>query len=332
VPGVAHEFLSEQAGELRPDQIASYDALVLLGERVTPATLDGADRLAVIARFGVGYDAIDVPACTDAGVALTITPDGVRRPMATTILTFLLALHHRLLEKDRQTRAGVGFASRLETMGYGLNGKLIGTIGIGNIAREFVRIATPLGLRVQANDPYVRQEDVAELGVTLVALETLLRTSDVVMVNCPLNEETHHLLNAERLAMLKPTAFLISTARGPIVDQKALTEILRERRIRGAAIDVFEQEPVDPDDPILTLDNVLLSPHGLCWTDEFAYLTGRSCIASALAVATGQPPRYVVNRAVLETDRFATKLRRYAEQAARVGRESRVESRESRAG
>jgi D-3-phosphoglycerate dehydrogenase len=293
---------------------------------VTRATLAGADRLAVIARYGVGYDAIDVAACTEHGVALTITPDGVRRTMATSILTFLLALHHRLLEKDRQTRAGVGFARRLETLGYGLDGKLVGTIGIGNIGREFVRIASPLGLRFQAHDPYARPEDVVALGVRLVDLESLLRTSDVVVVNCPLTEETHHLLNAERLALLKPTAFLISTARGPIVDQSALTEVLRERRIRGAALDVFEQEPVDPNDPLLALDNVIVTPHALCWTDEWVGLSGRSCIESMLAVAAGQAPRYVVNRAVLETEAFTAKLRGYAEQAARMGREAGVAS------
>ena len=320
VPGVTYEFLPEPAGELRPDQVQGYDALVLLGERVTPATLVGVDRLAVVARFGVGYDNVDVPACTDAGVALTITPDGVRRAMATTILTFLLALSHRLLEKDRQTRAGVGFAKRLETLGFGLNGKLVGSIGVGNIAREFFRLARPLDLRFQGHDPYVRQADVDELGVQLVDLETLLRTSDFVLVNCPLTPETHHLVNAERLAMLKPTAFLISTARGPIVDQAALTEVLRARRIAGAALDVFEQEPVDPDDPILALDNVIVTPHALCWTDEMAYLNGSSCVESVLSVATGQVPRYVVNRPVLETELFKEKLRRYAAQAERVGR------------
>jgi D-3-phosphoglycerate dehydrogenase len=325
VAGVRYEFLTESAGELRPDQVAGYDALVLLGERVTRATLAGSNRLAIIARYGVGYDAIDVPACTERGVVLTITPDGVRRTMATSILTFLLALHHRLLEKDRQTRAGVGFSSRLETMGYGLAGKLVGVIGLGNIGREFVRLATPLDLRFQASDPFVRQEDVADLGVQLVDLQTLLRTSDVVVVNCPLTEETRHLLNAERLALLKPTAFLISTARGPIVDQAALTEALRERRIRGAALDVYEQEPVDPADPILAFDNVIVTPHGICWTDEWVLLSGRSCIESMLAVAIGREPRYVVNRAVLGTAAFQEKLRRYADQAARIGRRALLE-------
>ena len=320
VPGVSWEFLPEPTPEVRPEQIAGYDALVLLDGRLTAGSLAGADRLAIVARFGVGYDKVDVPACTEAGVVVTITPDGVRRPMATTILTFILALAHRLLEKDRITRAGDGFARKLDYMGYGLTGRTVGLIGVGNIGREFFRIAAPLEMRFQAHDPYARPEDVAELGVALVDLETLLRTSDFVVVACPLTPETHHLLNAGRLALMKPTAFLVSTARGPIVDQVALTDVLRERRIAGAGLDVFEQEPPDPDDPILTLDNVILAPHALCWTDELAYANGRSLIEAVLDVASSRAPRYPVDKRVLETDRFKGRLRRYAEQAERAGR------------
>ena len=315
-PGVSWEFLPEPTPEVRPEQIAGYDALVLLGGRFTAASLAGADRLAIVARFGVGYDTVDIPACTAAGVAVTITPDGVRRPMAATILTFIMALAHRLLEKDRITRAGDGFARKLDYMGYGLTGRTVGSIGVGNIGKEFFRIAAPLGLRFQAHDPYVRPEDVADLGVVLVDLETLLRTSDFVVVNCPLTPQTHHLVNAERLALMKPTAFLVNAARGPIVDQAALTEVLKQRKIAGAGLDVFDPEPPDPADPILTLDNVILAPHALCWTDELAYDNGSSCVEAVLDVANGRPPRYPVDKRALETERFKERLRRYAERVA----------------
>jgi len=309
-PGVTWGYLEERTSEIRPDQIRGLDGLVLLGGRLTRETLAGADRLAIVARFGVGYDSVDVAACTEAGIVVTITPDGVRRPMASTILTFILALAHRLVEKDRITRAGEGFARKLDYMGVGLTGRTVGVIGAGNIGKEFFRLARPFEMRFQAHDPYVTQEDVAGLGVKLVDLKTLLRTSDFVVVNCPLTPETRHLINAERLGLMKPTAYLVSTARGPIVDQVALTAALRSGGIAGAALDVFEEEPVDPDDPILTLENVIVAPHALCWTDEMARGNGASMSEALLDVAAGRAPRYPVDRRVLEHPGFVEKLKR----------------------
>jgi len=310
-PGITHEFLAENTRELRPDQIRGYDALAVLAPRVTAETLKDADRLAVIARYGVGYDSVDVAACTANGVAVTITPDGVRRPVALVVMTFLLALTHRLFDQDRALRAGEGWSRKLELMGYGLTGKKLGLIGLGNIGSEVVRLAAPFDLKPIAHDPYVDHSKAAELGVELVDLETLLSAADFVVVLCALTPETHHLLNAERLALMKPTAFLINTARGPIVDQTALTEALAARRIRGAALDVFEQEPVDPADPLFALDNVIVTPHALCWTDEWAYITGRSAMESILTIASGNVPKYVVNKEVVDVPAFQEKLQRF---------------------
>ncbi|MGH2531287.1 MAG: NAD(P)-dependent oxidoreductase [Thermomicrobiales bacterium] len=308
-PGVTWEFLAEPTRELAPEHIAEYDAVGVLGPRVTERSLAGAERLAVVARFGVGYDTIDVDACTRHGVAVTNTPDGVRRPMASATLTFVLALSHRLFDKDRLTRTG-GWADKLAFMGYGLTGKTVGMIGFGNVGREVARLLAPFDVRRIACDPYVAADVAVSHGVEFVDLETLLREADFVVTLCNLTSETHRLLNAERIALIKPTAFLVSMARGPIVDQAALTEALRERRIRGAALDVFDPEPVDPADPILTLDNVILAPHALCWTDEMARGVGRSVMESILAVAAGEPPRFIVNRAVLDSPRFQEKLAR----------------------
>jgi D-3-phosphoglycerate dehydrogenase len=310
-PGIEHEFLAENTRELRADQIRGYDALAVLAPRVTAATLEGADRLAVIARYGVGYDSVDVPACTAHGVVLTITPDGVRRPVALVVMTFVLALTHRLFEQERAIRAGEGWSRKLELMGYGLTGKRLGLIGLGNIGSEVARLAKPFGLVPIAHDPYVDPARAVELGVELMDLEPLMSAADFVVVLCALTTETRHLLNAERLALMKPTAFLINTARGPIVDQAALTEVLRERRIRGAALDVFEQEPIDPSDPVLSLDNVIATPHALCWTDEWAFITGRSAMESMLAIAAGNVPKYVVNKEVVDVPAFQEKLQRY---------------------
>ncbi len=313
-PGVEWEFLAENTRELRADQIRGYDALGVFTPRVTAATLEGADRLAVIARYGVGYDSVDIEACTAHGVAVTIAPDGVRRPMACVVMTYILALSHRLLDQDRATRAGEGWTRKLDLTGYGIANKTLGLIGLGNIASEVVKLSRPFDLRPIAYDPYVPPERAAALGVQLVDLETLLRTADYVVVLCQLTPETRRMLNAERLAMMKPTAFLISVARGPIVDQAALTKLLQERKIRGAGLDVFEEEPVDPNDPILKLDNVVVSPHGLAWTDEWSAITGRSALGGILEVAHGRPPAHVVNKEVLDSPLFQEKLQRYAQQ------------------
>lgn len=310
-PGVEWEFLAENTPELRADQVAPYDALLVMAPRISAATLSGPETPSIVARFGVGYDQVDVEACTSAGVILTITPDGVRRPVAVAAITFVLALSQRLLQKDRLTREG-RWADKLDYMGMGVMGRTLGLVGLGNIGREVFRLAEPFGMRHMAFDPHVSPEEARSLGVTLVDLDTLMAESDFVTVCCALTPETHHLINAERLARMKPTAYLVNVARGPIVEQQALTAALQDGRIAGAGLDVFEQEPVDPQDPILTLDNVIVAPHALCWTDECFLGNGRSACESILAVSRGETPVNVVNRAVLSHPTLQAKLAGYA--------------------
>ena len=309
--GLGREFLAEATPELSADQVRPFDALLVLGGRVTEQTLAGADRLAIVARSGVGYDSVDVGACTRAGVVVTITPDGVRRPVASSVVAFMLALSLRMLDKDRLTRQG-RWAEKTSYNGLGLAGRTLGVIGMGNIGREIVDLSRSFGLRYLAFDPFLSSAHAAAAGVELVDLETLLRTADFVSVNCPLDAETYHLLDARRLGWMRPSAYLINTARGPIVDQVALTTALAERRLAGAALDVFEQEPIDAEDPLLRLDNVIVAPHAICWTDECFRDNGRSACRSILDVAAGRAPTYVVNREVLDTSRFRARLERYA--------------------
>ncbi len=305
VPGIKWEFLREDSTELTPDHINGFDGLAVLGPRIGSETLDAVGRLAIIARFGVGYDSIDVDACTRNGVMLTITPDAVRRPMATAILTLILALSGRLLQKDGLTRSG-RWSEKVNHMGLGLTGRVLGSIGFGNIGRELFRLASPLEMRHIAHDPYAQPDP--GFGVELVDLDTLFRTADFVVVNCALTAETRHLVNADRIGLMMPSAYLINTARGPIVDQAALTVALNTGQIAGAGLDVFEQEPIDPDDPLLALDNVIVTPHALGWTDELMRLNGRHALSSILDVAAGQEPRHIVNRDVLESPRLREKL------------------------
>ena len=310
-PGVEAHFLGN-ANPIRADQIGDFDALILLQPRFARESIHPNGRLSVVARFGVGYDNVDVPACTEAGIPLVITPDGVRRPVAVSIITLMLALTGKLLIKDKLARGGPEtFNRRAEHMGIGLVGRTLGSIGIGNIGAELFRLARPFEMNFIAHDPFADKAVAAELGIELVGLEDLFRRSDVLCVNCPLSPETKHLVNAERLALMKPTSFLINTARGPIVDQTALTQVLSARRIGGAGLDVLESEPPQPDDPILKLDNVILAPHALCWTDQCFAGNGAADVKAVLDVQHGRVPRGIVNRAVLDQPRFKARLGAY---------------------
>jgi len=315
-PDLEYEFLPDGGEELVPDQVRPYDALILLGPRLTAATLEGADRLALVARFGVGYDNVDLRACTRAGVAVTITPEGVRRPVASATMALMLALAHRLPAKDRIARSG-RWEERLDHMGTGLTGKTLGSIGLGNIGREVFALAAPFEMRHLAHDPYAPPEAAAGAGAELVDLETLLSSSDFVVINCALTPETRHLLDAGRLGLMKETAYLLNLARGPIVDGAALAEALRARGIAGAGLDLFERGPADPEDQNFCLANGVASPHALAWTDELAFGNGAAACESVLDVAAGRVPKNVVNNDVLDTALFREKLGRYGEGGGR---------------
>ncbi|MBM3491792.1 MAG: dehydrogenase [Alphaproteobacteria bacterium] len=300
-----------QGQPLAAGMLGQFDAVVLLGEQVSAPSLQGVGRLRLIARMGVGYDTLDVPACTSADVAIAITPPGVRRPMATTVLAFLLALSHRLMAKDRISRKGApGWNERLDQHGTGLVGRTLGIVGLGNIGAEVARLAKPFELRLIAHDPYVSPDLPRALGVEMLALDDVFRQADFLSLNCPLNEETRYLANARRLALMKPTAFLINTARGPVVEQAALVATLKTGRIAGAGLDVFDPEPPPADDPILKLDNALFGPHALGWSDQMFATMAEVNRAQIAAVMAGQTPEHVVNREVLTRPGFLAKLKR----------------------
>jgi phosphoglycerate dehydrogenase-like enzyme len=246
----------------------------------------------------VGYDSVDVPAMSAAGVLVCNTPNAVPRPVATMALTFVLALAQKLFAKDRMTREG-RWNDRVEHMGTGLTGRTLGVVGAGRIGKELLRMAKVFDLRLLAADPYAEDLELAYIGAKRVPLETLMAESDFVVVTALLNEETRHLVNAKQLARMKPTAYLINVARGPVVDEKALYEALVLKRIAGAGLDVFEEEPTPASNPILKLDNVIVSPHALCWTDELFGNIARTAIGAVLAVHAGKRPQFPVDPGVL---------------------------------
>lgn len=293
-------------------QLEGVDALILLSHRIAPESFAPDKRLSVIARFGVGYDNVDIPACTANDCALVITPDGVRRPVAVSILTLLFALTGKLMVKDQLARQGpMGWAEKTRHNGVGLVGKTLGSLGIGNIGAELFRVAAPLGMDFIAHDPYADAALASQLGIELVDLDDAFRRADILCVNCPLTESTHHLVNAERLALMKSTAYLINTARGPIVDQAALTETLQAKRIAGAGLDVLEQEPPDAEDPLLTLNNAIITPHALCWTDQLFEGNGAADVKAVLDVMSGHAPKGIVNQEIKQNENWRGRVADY---------------------
>jgi len=293
------EWLPKGIREVTAEHAEKYDALYVNSPKVPAAAVSGKDlRLKIVSRHGVGYDSVDVPAMTAAGVLVCNTPNAMPRPVATMALTLVLALAHRLLAKDRMTREG-RWSDRVDHMGTGLTGRTLGVVGAGRIGKELLRMAKVFDLKLLAADPYAEELELGYIGARKVPLEALMVQSDFVVVTALLNEETRHLVNAKQLARMKPTAYLVNVARGPVVDEKALYEVLAAKRIAGAGLDVFEEEPTPATNPILKLDNVIVTPHALCWTDELFGNIARTAIGAVLAVHAGRAPQFVVDPAAL---------------------------------
>ena len=294
-PELDWEYTAESVKEITPDLAARYDGLYVNSSRVSATTVARGDcRLRIVARHGVGYDSVDVAALSAKGIVLTNTPLAIRRPVAVATLTMLFALAGRLFAKDRITRAG-RWAQRNDLMGTGLVGRTLGIVGGGGIGQELLGVSAPFGMRRVVADPYASDQVLRALDATRVPLERLMREADFVVVACLLNEETRHLIGAPQFELMKPGAYFINVARGPIVDEPALIEALRSGRIAGAGLDVFEQEPVDPANPLLRMDNVIVTPHALCWTDECFHAIASAGLQSVVDLSLGRRPAHVVN-------------------------------------
>ncbi|HYK34311.1 NAD(P)-dependent oxidoreductase [Alloacidobacterium sp.] len=320
VPEVSYGFLKEYRSEYSSEQLMGCDVLISLKPKITAQSLQGISQLCAIGRCGVGYDNVDLNACTEHGIAVFITPGGVVRPVAESIVLFVLALSHNLVMKDRVIREG-RWAESTRRLGREPRQRVVGTIGLGNIASEAVRLLGSFDVRrFLAFDPYVSPERAALLGVELVALDELLHMSDYVLVNCPLTPQTRGLLGKQQFALMKPDAVLINTARGPIVDEAALIDALKNGRIAAAALDVFEREPLSADSPLLRMENVILSSHSIAWTEELFRDMGRIDCEGALAIYRGEVPENVVNAQVLNQPNFRMKLAKYKAAFAAEGR------------
>lgn len=236
-----------------------FDGTICGDDRYTARVIAAcAPRLRVISKWGTGVDSIDAEACAKFGVKLGRTPNAFTTPVADTVLGYMLAFARRQPWMDREMKSG-----KWEKIpGRTLSEMTLGVIGVGNIGKAVTRRAKAFGMKVLGTDIIdVDHVFVNETGIEIANLQSLLANSDFVSVNCDLNPTSHHLINADTLALMKPTAVLINTARGPIVEEKALVAALASGQVGGAALDVFEFEPLPLDSPLLKMDNVLLAPH-----------------------------------------------------------------------
>ena len=309
-PGIRRSAFAENLREITPAQLVGANGVIVLSPRVTAASIANPENLLAVGRFGVGYDSVDVPACTAAGVALITAVGAVDRSVAEATLGWMLALTHQMRTKDRLVREG-RWHDRTNYMGREIRDRTLGIVGMGGIGRALVSLVSGLGMKeVIAFDPYLDPALAAKQGVTLVTLDELMARADFVSVHCPLSEATRNLIGRSQIERMRPEAYLINTARGGIVDEDALYDALAGNKISGAALDCFVGEPLTEPHRFGQLENVLLAPHSIAWTDEMFRDIGNTICQAMVDLSQGRTPRGVVNRAVLERPGFQAKWQR----------------------
>ena len=308
-PDVAQErAILEAAGcELIREHLTSEDDLILAlagadvvlnqFSQVTARVIDALDRCRGIVRYGVGFDTVDVEAATRRGIYVCNVPDYGADEVSDHAFTLLLAIARKLIVAARGVQEGVWSVEPIKPVGR-LRGRTLGIIGLGRIGEMTAAKAQAFGIRVIAYDPLRPMHYFAERNVGRATLDELLQTSDYISIHAPLSGETRHLIDERALSLMKPTAFLVNTARGGLVDGAALARALRSGQIAGAAIDVTEQEPIPRDSPLLGLDNCIITPHAAWYSDESSAALQRLAGEEAARLVLGEAPRCPVNRPV----------------------------------
>jgi len=271
-------------------------SVIMVGlAKINREVIYSAQKLKGIVRYGIGVDNIDLKAAAEKGVLVANVPDYCITTVAEHTFALLLALTRKIINADKFVRDG-SWGLTEELRGTELGGKVYGIIGLGRIGREVATRAKAFKMKVIAYDPYVTKDEVDELNVELVDLDTLLRKSDFISIHAPLTEETRNMIGERELHMMKKTAYLINVARGHIVDENMLYKALTSGWIAGAALDVFEKEPPDPNNPLVRakLDNVVLTPHIAAYTEESFLKLEMSAVEEAIRILKGELPKNLV--------------------------------------
>lgn len=286
------------------DVARDADAVIAQYAHVGAKAIDAFTRCRVIARYGTGVDIVDVDAATQRNILVTNVPnDWCENEVADHAMSLLLVLARKLREYDRATRAGVWRWQSGQPI-YRLRGRNLGLLSFGAIARGIAARATGFGMHIIANDPYMATADIAAHGATPVSFDELIEQADYLVIQAPLTSETRHLIGEAQLRRMKPSAILINTARGPIVDDNALYRALKEGWIAGAGLDDIEEEPAKqldwkPTNPLFSLDNVIITPHAAYYSEEAIRTVREFAAHEVLRVLTGQQPLSPVNAAKL---------------------------------
>lgn len=276
------------------DVVHDADALLVCYAPVTRRVIERAARCRIIARYGIGVDNVDIEAASARGIVVTNVPDYCVEEVSDHALALLLACARRVTYLDRRVRSG-RWSAQDAVPTYRLRGQVLGLVGFGKIPRALAAKAKAIGLRVVAFDPYVDEAAMSAHGVEKRDLAVLLAEADYVSVHAPLSPQTRGLIGEAELRAMKARAYLINTARGPIVNEAALVRALQERWIAGAGVDVLETEPPASDHPLLGLDNVILNPHVAFYSEESVQELQRKASEEVASVLTGRSPRYAVN-------------------------------------
>jgi D-3-phosphoglycerate dehydrogenase / 2-oxoglutarate reductase len=277
------------------EAVKQADAVMVTLEKVTSEIIGSMERCRIISRLGTGLDTIDIPAATARGIWVTYVPDYSIDEVSAHAIALMMSLARGIPFLSQATRNGTWNSAAWGPI-YRLKDQTLGILGLGRIGQATAEKGRGLGLNVIAHDPYANQEVADRLGVRLVDLPTLTRESDYISLHSPLLDSTHHIVNAGFLAQMKPTAYIINAARGPLVDEDALLEAVRSGTIAGAGLDVLAVEPIDPDNPLLKEDRILITPHA-AWYSEQAKLDMRTRGAEEVVrILSGQPPRSPANK------------------------------------
>jgi len=290
-------FHSDEGGYTEDDLVklvAPYDAVMITSQHaITSRVILNAPKLKIVAKRGAKPSNVDLKTATERGVMVTWTPGVNFRTVAEHAVMLMMCLAKQTFQQMERLRSG---AWRSATGGLiELQGKTVGVIGLGGIGQEVCKLCKCFEVELLAYDPYVPEEKAAEVGAQLASLEELLRRSDFVTLHAALTPETHHLIGERELSLMKKTAYLVNTARGGLVDEQALVKALEQGEIAGAGLDVFEQEPPSPENPLLRLPNVVATPHMAGWTEEALYREQKEAAMEIKLVLEGNPPRYPLN-------------------------------------